>query len=151
MKYDYNPGTPNDAQKIVRLIKSCEHVSIFLAEQKQSLSTTLGFGRRPPVTNNISVVARLAIKYNLQILPLRIKRKNKANFTAIIDKPINPNNFENSKNSLNGLNGLKTTLNNTAESWILEDISQWYWLSQFDLGQPQDIKPEIYAQETLYE
>jgi lauroyl/myristoyl acyltransferase len=138
-QYHYIPGSPSGARKLVRLIKNGENVSIFIDEQKQSLGTTPSFGRRPPVSNNISVVARLAIKYNLQILPLHIKRKNKANFTAIIDKPINNNNFENSKNTLNEL---KTTLNNTAESWILEDISQWYWLSQFDLGQPQDIKPE---------
>jgi KDO2-lipid IV(A) lauroyltransferase len=147
-QYHYIPGSPIGARKLVTSIKNGENLAIFIDEQKQSLSTTPSFGRCPPVTSNISVVARLAIKYNLQILPLHIKRKNKANFTAIIDKPINPKKFENSRNTPNEL---KTTLNNTAESWILEDISQWYWLAQLDLGQPQDIKPEVQAQETLYE
>ena len=74
--------------------------------------------------NNLALTttlpAQLAIKYNLDIVPVFIERINESKFNIEFYNPINPKYFENKIK-------LTEKLNNVLEEMIIRNPSQWIW------------------------
>ena len=64
--------------------------------------------------------AQLAIKYNLEIVPVFIERIDDSEFNLEFCNPINPKNFENKIK-------LTKELNNVLEKMIIRNPGQWIW------------------------
>ena len=81
-------------------------------------------GEKVKFFNNLALTttlpAQLAIKYNLDIIPVFIQRINDSKFNLEFNYPINPKNFENKIQ-------LSEKLNNVIEKMIIRNPGQWIW------------------------
>tara|TARA_B110001452_G_C15224272_1_gene424370 strand:+ start:1627 stop:2280 length:654 start_codon:yes stop_codon:yes gene_type:complete len=88
----------------------------------------LSEGKRLPFFENMALTttlpAQLALKFNLDIVPIYILRDANNNFIIEVDKPIKIN--KNDKSEENKLN-ISIKLNSVLEKMISEDPGQWIW------------------------
>ena len=81
-------------------------------------------GQKIKFFNNLALTttlpAQLAIKYNLEIIPVFIQRINDEKFNLEFYNPINPKNFEDKIK-------LTEKLNNMIEKMIIRNPEQWIW------------------------
>lgn len=90
-----------------------------LMDQKMNEGPLVPFFNYPVRTQTL--MAELAIKHNLPIVPSRIVRNNGADFTQHYHKPIWP---DKTKTADILLQEIHTTL----ENWIKETPEQWFWV-----------------------
>ena len=67
-----------------------------------------------------TIPAQLIKKYNCEVLPIYIERKNNNYFKMYISKPIKINKSKT-------ITEITTFLNNVLEKMILKNIDQWIW------------------------
>ena len=81
-------------------------------------------GQKIKFFNNLALTttlpAQLAMKYNLEIIPVFIQRINDEKFNLEFNNPINPKNFEDKIK-------LTEKLNNVIEKMIIRNPEQWIW------------------------
>ena len=81
------------------------------------VTMTFSFGK-PAFTTTLP--AQLALKYNLSIVPVYIKRVGKNKFKIKFEKEILPKNFENKFQ-------ITEKLNQVIENMIIKNPKQWIW------------------------
>ena len=89
-----------------------------MIDQKVSEGWKVKFFNNLALTTTLP--AQLAIKYNLDIIPVFIQRINDSKFNLEFNYPINPKNFENKIQ-------LSEKLNNVIEKMIIRNPGQWIW------------------------
>ncbi len=81
-------------------------------------------GQKIKFFNNLALTttlpAQLAMKYDLEIIPVFIQRINDVKFNLEFDNPINPKQFEDKIK-------LTEKLNNVIEKMIMRNPDQWIW------------------------
>ena len=126
--YEYIAASKHAAKKVVSWIKKGGNLLIFCDEEINSQILTPSFGRETPYSGNLAKAVKLATKYNMQIVPMHVKRTGNAQYIAIIEKPIEPLARTPVQQKDLGL-----SLNKIMEKWVLEDICHWYWLARLEL------------------
>ena len=97
---------------------------MILMDQKLNEGPAIEFlGKK---ANTASFIADIALKMDLDIIPIKIKREsNLKNSITFLNKIEMPNNKLNKNEKVNFI--LKK-INTIISSWILEDPSQWLWI-----------------------
>lgn len=111
------------SREIINLLKQKKFI-IILADQKISEGEPIKFFHDDAITT--TSIARLAIKYEVPLVPGYISRVDKNfNFNLFIEKPLEFNN----KNSLDEeVINLTLKMNQKIEKWILSSPHQWFWV-----------------------
>ena len=113
-------------RKIIEAIKRGEFV-IILADQKISEGEPVKFFHDKAITT--TSIARMAIKYNIPIIPARSIRlnndNNKIKFSIEVEKPLK---YEISKNIEKDVLGITLQINQKLEEWIRQFPDQWFWV-----------------------
>ena len=113
-------------RKIIEAIKRGEFV-IILADQKISEGEPVKFFHDKAITT--TSIARMAIKYNIPIIPARSIRLNNGNnkikFSIEVEKPLK---YEISKNIEKDVLGITLQINQKLEEWIRQFPDQWFWV-----------------------
>ncbi len=111
------------SRKIIDALKNNELV-VILADQKVSEGEKIKFFHDDAITT--TSIARLALKYDVEIIPAFVVRSNKKNnFSASVEKPLS------NKKTLNlneDILALTLSINQTLEQWIRKYPSQWFWV-----------------------
>ena len=89
-----------------------------MIDQRVSEGIKSNFFNRPALTTTIP--AQLVKKYNIQVVPIYIERKDKIYFKMYINKPII---FDKNKS----LDEIRSALNKNLEKMILKNPDQWIW------------------------
>ena len=89
-----------------------------MIDQRVSEGDKINFFNKPALTTTLP--ARLAIKYNLSIIPVFIERNRENNFDLTFLDEINPNEF---KDKID----LTVKLNTILEEMIKKNPNQWIW------------------------
>ena len=89
-----------------------------MIDQRVSEGENVDLFNVPALTTTLP--AQLSSKFNLNIIPVFIKRDKNDNFKIEFKKPINPENF---KNKLE----LTKELNKILEKMIIRNPGQWIW------------------------
>ena len=89
-----------------------------MIDQRVSEGEKLNFFGKPAFTTTLP--AQLSTKYNLDIIPVFIKRDEKNIFKIEFQKRINPKNFK-------GKLELTKELNRVLEKMIARNPNQWIW------------------------
>lgn len=110
-------------RKIIELLKRGEFI-IILADQKISDGEPIKFFHDYAITT--TSIARIALKYNVPLIPARaIRLDKKFQFLIEVEKPLEIVASGNlNEDSIN----LTTKINNKLESWIKEYPAQWFWV-----------------------
>lgn len=110
-------------RKIIENIKKGEFV-IILADQKISEGEPVKFFHDDAITT--TSIARLALKYNIPLIPARCNRIGKeSKFVIEVEKSLE---FEKTDNLNNDILFLTSKINKKLEDWIRQYPSQWFWV-----------------------
>mgnify|MGYP001467172990 CR=1 FL=1 len=107
----------NGVRESINYLKN-NHCLALMIDQRVSEGEKIKFFNNMALTTTLP--AQLAMKYNLEIIPVFIERINENKFNIEFYKPINPNHFENKIK-------LTEKLNNVLETMIVRNPSQWIW------------------------
>ncbi len=111
-------------KQIINEIKNGNYV-IILADQKISDGILVPFFGRKALTT--ASIAKLALKYNVPLIPARSIRVNKEfKFLVRVENPIEIADVKNTKG--NQVIALTSLVNKTLERWIREYPEQWFWV-----------------------
>ena len=105
------------SREILKFIKQNFSIALMI-DQRVSEGVKSNFFNRLALTT--SIPAQIIKKYELEIVPVYIERKNKIYFNMSIDKPIK---FNNKSEIID----ITNRLNNIIEKRILSNPSQWIW------------------------
>ena len=89
-----------------------------MIDQRVSEGEIINLFNKPALTSTLP--AQLALKYNLDIVPVYIERKKNNDYGVMFYTPIVVNNFRNKLD-------LSKHLNNKLESMLLKNPEQWIW------------------------
>lgn len=116
-------NTSQGNRRIIEVVKK-GGVVIILADQKVSEGEPVKFFHDDAITT--TSIARMALRYNVPIIPARIIRlNNKTKFRAEVEKPLAiPDVADVNLAILN----LTRAINSKLEQWIAEYPAQWFWV-----------------------
>ena len=135
MSHKQIPKGVNGARAFIDTLKSGCSLAI-LADQKFTAGIRVPFIGRDAMTT--PVPARLAIKFGIPIVPVRITREKNGEFSITIKKPMTP--------QLTGdlhadAAALTVRINQSLEEDVLANPGQWLWLHQrWKIRQPTEPK-----------
>ena len=104
-------------REMLELFKDGSSIALMI-DQRVSEGIKVDFFNRKCSTTTIP--AQLVKKYNCEVIPVYIERKNKINFEITFSKAIK---FENKDN----LEDITLKLNSILENMILKNVDQWIW------------------------
>jgi KDO2-lipid IV(A) lauroyltransferase len=107
----------NGVREAIEFIKE-KHCIALMIDQRVTEGEKVNFFGKQALTTTLP--AQLAIKYNLEIVPVFIERVKNNNFKIEYQKEINPKDF---KNKLE----LTKKLNKVLENMLVRNPSQWIW------------------------
>ena len=107
----------NGVRETIEYIKKNHSIALMI-DQRISEGEKINFFNVPAFTTTLP--AQLAIKYNLEIVPVFIKRMGDDKFKIEFQKEINPKNFNNKTE-------LTQELNTVLEKMIIKNPNQWIW------------------------
>lgn len=110
-------------RKILEVIRNGGFV-VIMADQKISEGEPVKFFHDDAVTT--TSIARLALKYDLPLIPARLIRLGRAfKFNVQLEKPLA---FERSSDLNSDILRLTRDINRKLEEWIREYPAQWFWV-----------------------
>ena len=107
----------NGVRESIGYIKKNYSIALMI-DQRVSEGEKIDFFDIPALTSTLP--AQLAMKFNLDIVPVYIERDQNDNFIIEFKNRINPSNFENKFI-------LTKELNNVLEKMIIKNPNQWIW------------------------
>ena len=107
----------NGVREVIDYLKKDYSIALMI-DQRVSEGEKINFFGKEALTTTLP--AQLAIKYNLDIIPVYIERTKNNNFLIEFIKPVNHKNFSNKLE-------LSKELNKTLEKMILKNPGQWIW------------------------
>ncbi len=116
------PKGPIGAKQLLKAILAKEPVGI-LVDQKQNDGIAVPFFGHEAMT--ASAVAKLALRYDCVLIPIRTFRIDKCSFKTIVSPPLE---LQKTEDGDKDILTLMTTINSLFENWIREYPSQWFWV-----------------------
>jgi len=111
------------SRDLINALKQREYV-IIMADQKITDGEPVKFFHDDAITS--TSIAKMAIKYNVPLIPGYIFRVDKNfNFKLIIEKPLE---YYNKKLDKQMATNLTLKINQTIERWIKKSPEQWFWV-----------------------
>ena len=107
----------NGVRDAINFIKN-DHSIALMIDQRVSEGDKINFFNEEALTTTLP--AQLALKFQLNIVPVFIERKNDDTFNIEFKRPINSKNFQNKII-------LSNELNKVLEQMIIKNPSQWIW------------------------
>ena len=107
----------NGVREAINFLKNKNSIALMI-DQRVSEGEKVNLFGQPALTTTLP--AQLAIKYNLKIIPVFIKRTKNDNFEIEFQEELNPKNFEDKIQ-------ITQELNKILEKMILKNPNQWIW------------------------
>ena len=107
----------NGVREIVEYINAKSNIALMI-DQRVSEGEMINFFKNPALTTTLP--AQLSIKYNIEIMPVSIERKEDNNFIIEFHDGLDPKKF---KNKIE----LTDELNKVLEKMIIKNPGQWIW------------------------
>jgi KDO2-lipid IV(A) lauroyltransferase len=111
----------SNIRELLNKIKSGYSV-IIIADQRTSEGKKIEFFNCPALTTTIP--AQISLKYNCEIVPLRMERLSDSRFEMTVYKPFE---YKKTKNYEKDTCGLTLEINQRLEKMILKKPEQWLW------------------------
>lgn len=111
------------ARGVMDAFKKGESVAM-LIDQKDNQGSALDFMGSPAMT--MTSAAKLALKYDVAVVPCFIERTKGAHFNAIFMPPLTPPSAQGDDETRG--EAFMQVMNNTLTEWITAHPAQWFWL-----------------------
>lgn len=121
------------ARELAQAVDGGENLLIYVDEYVDDLVWCPALGRQLPATGNRILAARLALRAGGDVVPVRTRRGAGTTFEVTIESPLR---FEPTGDKKHDARVLGDAISSAVESWVLEDIDQWYQLPYLIMGKP---------------
>jgi len=118
-KITFSPKGIKGAKKIIQAMNNGGFIAMAM-DQKMNTGISVPFFNHNAMTADS--IARLSLRYNCPIIPMRVKRIKGCNFKVIFEKPWKINSDKLS------IEAIVLRINQKIEKWIKEQPGQWLWL-----------------------
>lgn len=116
------PKGPVASRRTLAALREGMHLGM-LADQKQNDGIPVPFFGREAMT--APALARLALRYDCDVIPVRSERLDGAHFRLTVHPPLA---LPKTGNQTADIAALMTAVNATLEAWIRDRPDQWLWL-----------------------
>jgi len=116
------PKGRDGARALLASIRNKGAIAI-LADQKFNEGVAVPFFGRDAMT--APAIAELALKYDVPLVPVRVRRLPNAHFNAHVFKPID---IPRTGDKAADVRAILLAVNQTFESWIRENPDHWLWI-----------------------
>ena len=118
----YHPKGAAGLRELIRAARRGEHLGL-LADQKTNEGIAVPFFGRPAMTG--AAVARIALRYGLDVVPARVDRLSGGRFRVTVETPIDVLAGADAEADVAALLG---RINRIFEDWIRARPDHWLWL-----------------------
>lgn len=112
----------NGRKAMVAALKAKTSVCLLVDQKPRYGPLVPFFGRGAKTTN---APAKMALRYRAPIVPVQVSRRNGTEFTITVHPPLDT---EGVADDDAGVEKITAEINETLESWVREDPSQWHWI-----------------------
>lgn len=127
------PAGPGALRAVTKAITSGSNVLLFIDEEKDGFIRAPSLSRDIPYTGNRWFAARLAVRHQLDVLPIYIESCGKGSYRAVIE----PKLIASGKGDTNSqARALADLMDARLDNWVRKSPDDWYWLPLLELTCP---------------
>ncbi len=123
------PASPSAMRRITNAIGQGRNLLMYVDEEKDGYIWAPGLGRQLPYAGNRWLTARLAVRYNADIIPIHIEAAGHARYRMIVQ----PKLAAGEGDAETRARTLADQMEQHLDAWIRAQPEQWYWLSLLDM------------------
>lgn len=132
---DLIPASSNATFQLIKALKKGHNLLIFVDEEKDDYIWSPSLGRQLPYAGNRWLAVRLAVRFQVDIVPLYVNRIPKDRYRIVIEPKLEKCFDDDKKQAIDWADQLNERLNR----WISSHLDQWYWLGALDFDKPSPI------------
>jgi lauroyl/myristoyl acyltransferase len=118
--------------QLTRKLAAGHNLLIYADEEKQNYVQAPALGRDIPYAGNRWLVARLAVRHNIDVVPVCIERTDKTYFKAVIGRRLE---MPSQGSSETKARVLADQIDEYFDTWVRSRPEHWYWLPMLDLNE----------------
>jgi len=123
-------ASPTAMIEIGRAIKAGANLLIYVDEEKDGYVWAPSLGREIPYAGNRMLTAKLAVRFDMDVIPVRMQRVGDTRFHATIEPALEvPEGLARQER----VRALADRIDETLNHWVQACPQHWYWLSALDL------------------
>lgn len=134
---EFIPASPSAARQLDRTLQQGKGLLIYIDEEKEGYVWGPSLGRTLPYAGNRWLAARLAVRHDVNILPVFVEYLALAKYRVVVQPALE---------RPAGMKGealarhLADQIDARSEAWIRPRIENWYWLPYFEADAPCPIE-----------
>lgn len=118
---------------MTRALKNGDNLLLLVDEERDGDVRSPQLNRNLPPRGNRWLVSRLAVKYDVHIVPIHVERVGNTNFNIVIDPPLELPDSQTT--ALQKQHYLAERIDQAVEKWVRKCPEHWYWLPNLDMGE----------------
>jgi lauroyl/myristoyl acyltransferase len=126
------PWQPGAMRQLVRALNSGRNMLIYIDEPRADYVWAPSLGRKLPEAGNRWLTARLAVRHQLDILPVHVETVGVARYRIVIAPRLSPGKGDEAAS----VRALADEMDRWLETWIRPDLENWYSLKDFVRDKP---------------
>lgn len=127
-------ASPTAMLEIARAIKGGANLLIFVDEERDDYVWSPSLGRDTPYAGNLWFAAKLAAKFNMEVVPVHMQREGKTRFHAVIEPALQPS--DEAVEARGRIEAIAELMDQTLNRWVRSRPQHWYWLSALYIHKP---------------
>lgn len=129
---DLIPASSQASSQLIKALKQGNNLLIFIDEKKNDFIWSPSLGRQLPYAGNRWLAARLAVRYQVDIVPLYVHKIDQARYRIVIEQKLEKCVDGGQNQEIDWADQLNERLNTLINTYL----DQWYWLGELDLDKP---------------
>ena len=123
------PASASAMRQISRAIGQGRNLLMYVDEEKDGYIWAPALGRRLPYAGNRWLTARLAVRYNAEIVPIHVETVGNARYRLIVQPKLAAGDGDAETRART----LADQMEQHLDAWIRAQPEQWYWLNVLDM------------------
>jgi Kdo2-lipid IVA lauroyltransferase/acyltransferase len=136
------PAGPGALRAVTKAIVSGSNVLLFIDEEKDGFIRAPSLSREIPYMGNRWFAARLAVRHQLDVLPIYVESSGEGSYRAVIEPRLVAPGKGDTENQARALADL---MDARLDDWVRKSPDDWYWLPLLDIPYPpkeSQVSPE---------
>lgn len=130
--FELIPASSRALFQVTRALTQGKNLLLFVDEERDGYIWGPSLGRKLPYAGNRWLAARLAVRYQLDIVPGYVERINHSHYRVVIEPKLK----RGSGDAENQAKFFADQIDQHCDRWVREHLEEWYWLSWLALDKP---------------
>lgn len=126
------PASPGAMRHLTRAIAQGRNLLMYVDEERDGYIRAPSLGREIPYAGNRWLTARLAARYQADVVPVHVEHLGQARYRVVIEPKLIPGEGDAETRA----RSLADQMERHLDTWIRAHPEHWYWLPWFEPGRP---------------